>query len=60
MATVKNEGNRQRTRGKINFVPIFAIMLGYVLLEEPVMISLLGGGVLVISGVYLTNRRSRR
>lgn len=39
----------------INFVPISAIVLGFLLLGEPVSMSLIAGGVLVIAGVYLTN-----
>jgi drug/metabolite transporter (DMT)-like permease len=40
----------------INFVPISAILLAFLFLEEPVTISLLIGTLLVSSGVYLTNR----
>lgn len=40
----------------INLVPVFAIAMGYVILDEPVTSSLLSGGVMVIAGVYLTNR----
>ncbi|MCP3943322.1 MAG: EamA family transporter [Desulfobacteraceae bacterium] len=39
----------------INFVPIFAIILSYFFLKEPVTREILAGGFLVISGVYLTN-----
>lgn len=39
----------------INFVPISAILLAFVLLGEPITLSLLIGGILVISGVYATN-----
>ncbi len=39
----------------INFVPVSAITLAVVLLGESVTMSLLGGGIMVISGVYLTN-----
>jgi drug/metabolite transporter (DMT)-like permease len=39
----------------INFVPISAILLSYFILKEPITISLFGGALLVISGVYLTN-----
>jgi drug/metabolite transporter (DMT)-like permease len=39
----------------INFVPISAIILSYFILNEPITISLLGGAILVITGVYLTN-----
>lgn len=40
----------------INLVPVFAIAMGYVILDEPVTSSLITGGVMVISGVYLANR----
>ena len=40
----------------INFVPISAILLSFLFLEEPITISLLIGTILVSSGVYLTNR----
>jgi drug/metabolite transporter (DMT)-like permease len=39
----------------INFVPISAIILSYFLLDEPLSLSLLGGAILVITGIYLTN-----
>lgn len=42
----------------INFVPIFAIICAFLILREPVTISLVIGAVLVIVGVYLTNRPS--
>lgn len=40
----------------INFVPVTAILSSWLLLGEPVSPSLLAGGVMVVSGVYLTNR----
>jgi drug/metabolite transporter (DMT)-like permease len=42
----------------INFVPIFAILCAFTILHEPITISLVVGTVLVISGVYLTNKPS--
>jgi len=39
----------------INFVPISAIVLGFLLLGEPIAPSLIAGAALVITGVYLTN-----
>jgi drug/metabolite transporter (DMT)-like permease len=42
----------------INFVPISAIVLAFLILGEPVTPSLLVGTILVCSGVYLTNRAS--
>lgn len=43
----------------INFVPISAVALGALVLREPVTWSLGIGAVLVLSGVYLTNRTSK-
>jgi len=43
----------------INFVPIFAILSAFLILHEPITVSLAVGAVLVISGVCLTNRRAR-
>ena len=40
----------------INFVPIFAIILAFLILKEPITLSLFIGTVFVCSGVYLTNR----
>jgi drug/metabolite transporter (DMT)-like permease len=40
----------------INFVPISAILLAFIFLQEPLTVSLLIGVALVSSGVYLTNR----
>lgn len=39
----------------INFVPVSALLMAFLILDEPVTASLLVGAVLVISGVYLTN-----
>jgi drug/metabolite transporter (DMT)-like permease len=41
----------------INFVPVFAVIQAVLILHEKVSLSLLVGAVLVMSGVYLTNRR---
>jgi drug/metabolite transporter (DMT)-like permease len=41
----------------INLVPVFAIAMGYVILDEPVTSALLSGGAMVISGVWLANRQ---
>jgi drug/metabolite transporter (DMT)-like permease len=40
----------------INLVPVFAVVLGMIVLGETVHLSLMAGGVMVISGVWLTNR----
>ena len=42
----------------INFVPIFAIILAFLILKEPITLSLFIGTIFVCSGVYLTNRPS--
>jgi drug/metabolite transporter (DMT)-like permease len=39
----------------INFVPVCAVLLGYLLLREPVTSALLVGGPMVILGAWLTN-----
>lgn len=39
----------------INFVPISAVVLAFLILGEPITWSLAAGAVLVLSGVYLTN-----
>ena len=43
----------------INLVPIFAVLLGALLLGERLGAAILSGGALVICGVLLTNRRGR-
>lgn len=40
----------------INLVPIFAVVLAFFILGEPVTLSLGIGAMLVLAGVYLTNR----
>jgi drug/metabolite transporter (DMT)-like permease len=44
----------------INFVPVSAVFLAFLILNEPLTLSLLIGAVLVSSGVYLTTLGSRR
>ncbi|MPN40008.1 hypothetical protein SDC9_187543 [bioreactor metagenome] len=39
------------------FNPVFAVITGVVLLGETLTMYVLAGGVMVIGGVYLTNRR---
>ena len=41
----------------INFVPVFAIILAFLILKEPLTRSLIVGTALVITGVYLANAR---
>ena len=43
----------------INFVPVSAVVLSFVILNEPVTPALAVGAVLVLSGVYLTTRPAR-
>lgn len=40
----------------INLVPVFAVVLGVLLLGEPLDLSMVAGGALVVAGVYLLNR----
>jgi len=44
----------------INFVPVSAVLLAFLILDEPLSVSLLVGVTLVSSGVYLTTLGSRR
>ena len=45
-----------RTSVFINLVPVFAVALGVLLLGEPLEVSMLVGGALVIGGIFLLNR----
>ncbi len=40
----------------INFVPVSAVISGWLILNEPLTISLVSGALLVTGGVYLMNR----
>ena len=40
----------------INLVPVFAVMLGVLLLGEPLELSMVTGGALVVAGVCILNR----
>ena len=42
----------------INFVPVSAVILAFFVLREPMTTSLLLGTLLVVTGVFLTNRRA--
>ena len=44
----------------INFVPVCAVVLSFLMLGEPLTLSLLAGAALVSSGVYLTTLGSLR
>jgi len=43
----------------INFVPIFATLMGILILHEKLSPSLIIGAIFVVSGVYLTNYQAR-
>ena len=45
-----------RTAIFTNLVPVFGVLLATLLLDEPLLLSMLLGGLLVIGGVMLTNR----
>lgn len=42
-----------------NLVPIFGVLLGWLMLGEPLSVSLVAGGALGITGVFLVNRIDR-
>ena len=44
----------------INLVPLFALLLSWLLLDESIRYSVLAGGLLVLTGVSLTNLAGRR
>lgn len=54
-----SEGVKQigasRTVAFTNMVPVFGVLLGYLVLDEPVLWSMVIGGIIVIAGVSLTN-----
>jgi len=43
----------------INFVPVSAIVLSFLILDEPLTPALVAGAALVFSGIYLTTRPDR-
>jgi drug/metabolite transporter (DMT)-like permease len=50
-------GEASRVATYVFFVPLVSVLLGVLLLDEPLSPWLLVGGVLVVSGIYLVNRR---
>ena len=44
----------------VNLVPVFAVLQAAVLLDERLGLAVLGGGLLVIAGVWLTTNFSER
>jgi drug/metabolite transporter (DMT)-like permease len=53
-------GEAGRAASVIFFVPLVSLLIGALVLHESLGISLLVGAALVIAGVYLVNRPSRR
>jgi drug/metabolite transporter (DMT)-like permease len=49
-------GEASRVAAYVFFVPLVSIVIGSLLLDEPLSLSLLLGTVLVVSGIYLVNR----
>lgn len=58
-----NEGVKMigpaRTVVFTNLVPVFGLLLSYLILDEPVYISMVIGGAIVIAGVTLTNQANK-
>ena len=52
-------GEAGRAASYIFFVPLVGVVVGAVLLDESLTLSLLVGAALVVLGVYLVNRRPR-
>jgi drug/metabolite transporter (DMT)-like permease len=52
-----NKIGPMKARLFINFVPISAVVMAFLILDEPITLSLFIGTLLVCSGVYLTNKR---
>jgi drug/metabolite transporter (DMT)-like permease len=44
----------------VNLVPVFAVLQAAVLLDERLGFAVLGGGLLVITGVWLTTNFSEK
>lgn len=44
----------------INLVPLFALLLAHLLLDESVKLSVLAGGLLILTGVSITNSKFRK
>lgn len=58
-----NEGVKMigpaRTVVFTNLVPVFGLLLGYLILDEPIYLSMIIGGAIVIAGVTLTNQANK-
>ncbi len=44
----------------INLVPLFSILLSWLILNESIKISVLAGGLILLTGVYLTNSSPKK
>lgn len=44
----------------INLVPLFSILLSWLLLKESIKLSVLAGGLILLAGVYLTNSSPKK
>jgi O-acetylserine/cysteine efflux transporter len=53
-------GEASRVAAYIFAVPLTAVLIGVVFLDEPLGYALLVGAALVVSGIYLVNREPRR
>jgi len=58
-----NEGVKMigpaRTVVFTNLVPVFGLLLSYLILDEPIYLSMVLGGAIVIAGVTLTNQANK-
>jgi drug/metabolite transporter (DMT)-like permease len=52
-------GEASRVASYIFFVPLTAVLIGVLFLDEPLGYTLLVGAAFVISGIYLVNRQPR-
>ena len=43
-----------------NLVPVFRVVLSFILLGEPVLVSMVIGGRLLVVGVTITNRKPKQ
>lgn len=53
-------GEASRVAAYIFAVPVTAVLIGAVFLDEPLTYSLLAGAAMVVSGIYLVNREPRK
>jgi drug/metabolite transporter (DMT)-like permease len=53
-------GEASRVAAYIFAVPLTAVLIGDIFLDEPLSYTLLVGAALVVSGIFLVNRNPRR